>query len=291
MKALRILGKVLLGLVALLVVVVGVSYFVSSVKASKVYEVPPVTVAVPTDSASIARGAVMATLNGCDGCHSANLAGRVMIDAFPFAKLPAPNLTRGAGGVGATYTDADWERAVRHGVRRDGTPLFIMPSSQYNPMRDEELGKLIAYMKSVPAVDNDTLPARQLYPIARVLLTFGAPLFEASKIDHTKQVAVVPVPAATHEYGRYLGGSCRFCHGEDLAGQKVGGEPGAPPSPPIGPTGNPAKWTDEQFITTMRTGTTPAGWALRNQHMPWKAIGQLSDDELRGILMYLKRGS
>lgn len=291
MRVLRILGKVLLGLVALLVVVVGVSYFVSSAKAQKTYDVPPKTVAVPTDSASLARGAVLATLNGCDGCHAANLGGRVMIDAFPFAKLPAPNLTRGAGGLGATYTDAEWERAIRHGVSRTGTPLFIMPSSQFNPMRDEELGRLIGYLKSVPAVNNDTLPARILYPVARVLLTFGAPLFEAATIDHTRQVVVGPPPAATEEYGRYIAGSCRFCHGEDLAGQEVGGEPGAPPSPPIGPTGNPAKWTEEQFLTTMRTGTTPAGWTLRNQYMPWKAIGQLSDDELRGILMYLKRGA
>ncbi len=289
MKAVRILGKVLLGLVALIVAVIGVSYIVSSAKARKIHDVPARSVVVPTDSASIARGEVLATLNGCNGCHMGNLGGRLMIDAFPFAKVPAPNLTSGAGGVVAGYTEADWERAIRHGVRHDGTPIFIMPSSLFNPMRDEELGRLIAYMKSVPPVNNDTLPGRSLYPIARVLLTFGAPLFEASKIDHAQQVRG-PVPAATLEYGAYLAGSCRFCHGDDLAGKKVGGEPGAPPSPSIGSTANPAKWTDEQFISTMRTGTTPAGWALRNQYMPWKAIGQLRDEELRALLMYLKNG-
>lgn len=287
MKALRILGKVLLGLVALIVVVVGLSYPLSAAKARKVYEAPARTLAVPTDSASVARGAVLATLNGCTGCHTESLGGRVMIDAFPFARVSAANLTRGAGGVGATYTDADWQRAIRHGLRRDGTALFIMPSKEFNPMRDEELARLIAYMRSVPGVNNDTLPPRRLYPLARVLHTFGTPLFEGEKIDHSRQVAVAPVPAANLEYGRYIAGSCRFCHGQDLAGKKVGGESGAPPSPPIGPTGTPAKWTEEQFFSAMRTGTTPGGWALRNQYMPWKAIGQLTDEELRGLLMYL----
>jgi cytochrome c5 len=187
------------------------------------------------------------------------------------------------------YTDADFERAIRHGVRRDGSPLFIMPSEEYHPMRDEEVAKLIAFVRSVPPVDNVT-PPRTLYPIARAIHTFGAPAVSAERIDHAARAGTAPAAAATLEYGRFVGNSCRFCHGQDLAGQKVGGEPGAPPSPAIGPTGNPAKWTEAQFIQTMRTGVTPAGWRLRNEYMPWQAIGQLSDDELRGLLMYLKKG-
>lgn len=284
--ALRILG----GLVGLILLIVLVSYVVSSARLRKHYEVPVASIAVPTDSASLARGRVLATLNGCNGCHASTLGGQVMIDGFPFARLAAPNVTRGKGGVVATYTDADWERAIRHGIRPDGTPLFIMPSNEYNRMRDDELGRLIAYMKSVASVEN-TLPPRSLYPLARVLHTFGAPLVSAERIDHTTQKNPAPLPAATVEYGEYVAGTCRFCHGEDLGGQKVGGEPGAPPSPPIGPSGTPSRWTDAQFIQAMRTGVTLEGHTLRNQYMPWEAIGQLSDDELRGLLMYLKKGA
>lgn len=286
-KLLRIVGKVLVGLVAVILVVIVTGFVVGGVKLNKTYDVSATTLVVPTDSASIARGLVMATLSGCTGCHTSNLAGQVMADDPLFGRIVALNLTRGKGGVGATLTDADWERAVRHGVRRDGTPLFIMPSEEFNQMRDEELGRLIAYVKSVPPVDN-VAPSVRVGPIARVAIMFGAPLLAATDIDHTSQRVVAPAPAATIEYGKYIGGACRFCHGETLQGAKVGGEPGAPPSPPIGPTGNPPKWTDEQFIQTMRTGVTPAGWKLRNQYMPWQMIGQLSDDELRGILMYLK---
>lgn len=284
--ALRILG----GLIGLIVLIVLVSYVVSSARLRKHYEVPVASITVPTDSASLARGRVLATLNGCTGCHAATLGGQVMIDGFPFARLSAPNLTRGNGGLGATYTDADWERAIRHGVRRDGTPLFIMPSNEFNRMRDDELGRLIAYVKSVASVEN-TLPPRSLYPLARVLHTFGARLVAAEHIDHTTQVSPAPLPAATVAYGEYVAGSCKFCHGENLGGQEVGGEAGAPPSPPIGASGTPSRWTDAQFIQTMRTGVTPEGRKLRNQYMPWEQIGQLSDDELRGLLMYLKKGA
>ncbi len=276
-KLLRIVGRVLLGLVGVILVVLVAGFIVGDVKLNKKYDVPTSTLIVPTDSASIARGRVMATLSGCTGCHASTLAGQVMADDPLFGRLAAVNLTRGNGGVGTTYTDADWERAIRHGVRRDGTPLFIMPSHEFNQMRDEELGRLIAYVKSLPPVDN-VVPSGRVGPIGRVAIMFGAPLLAAGKIDHTSQRVVAPAPAATVEYGKYIGGTCRFCHGETLAGAKEGGEPGAPPSPPIGPTGNPAKWTDEQFILTMRTGVTPGGWTLRNQFMLWQAIGQLRDD-------------
>ncbi|MEO8564408.1 MAG: c-type cytochrome [bacterium] len=289
-KPLRIAGRILAGLLALVLLVVGVSYFVSASRLKKHYAVSSPSLVIPTDSASLARGHVFATLAGCTGCHTANLGGSVMINSFPFAKLAAPNLTHGRGGVASSYTDADWERAIRHGIRRDGTPLFIMPSDEFNRFRDEEVARIIAYVKSVPPVDRVT-PTRTLYPLARALHTFGAPLVAAERIDHATQRNPAPLPAATIEYGAYLVASCKFCHGGNLGGQQVGGEPGAPPSPPIGPTAAPSRWTDEQFVQAMRTGVTPEGRKLRNEYMPWQAIGQLSDDELRALLMYLKKGS
>jgi mono/diheme cytochrome c family protein len=282
--ALRIVGG-LLGLVLLVVLVTSV---VSGVRLRKHYDVAGRAVAIPSDSASLARGKVLATLYGCTGCHTPNLAGMQMIDGFPFAKLASSNLTRGAGGIGATYTDADWDRAVRHGVKRDGTPIFIMPSHQYNRMSDDEFGRMVAYVKSVPPVDRTPAP-RAIYPLARALHVFGAPLVPAEKIDHTRQVNPQPAPGATMAYGEFVAGSCTFCHGADFGGQEVGGEPGAPPSPPIGPTSVVARWTEAQFFQTMRTGVTPEGRTLRPQYMPWPEIGQLRDEELRALHMYLKQ--
>ncbi|HEU4723190.1 MAG TPA: cytochrome c [Gemmatimonadaceae bacterium] len=276
-------------MVGLVLLVVLVSYVVSGMRLRKRYDVAGKAVPVPTDSASVARGKVLATLYGCTGCHTPTLAGMTMIDGFPFARLASSNITRGQGGIASAYTDADWERAIRHGVRKDGTPLFIMPSNEFNRMNDEELGRLIAYVKSVPPVDRTPTP-RVVYPLARVIHTFGAPLVPAERIDHATQRNPQPPPGATLAYGEYVAGACKFCHGADLGGQQVGGEPGAPPSPPIGRASVVARWTEAQFFETMRTGVTPEGRKLRAQYMPWPEIGQLGDDELRALHMYLKQG-
>ena len=289
-KASRIALRILGGLVALILLVVLVSYVVSGARLQKHYDVAGKAVPVPADSASRARGKALATLYGCTGCHASDLGGQQMVDRFPIAKLASSNLTKGEGGIGGTYKDEDWDRAVRHGVRWDGTPLFLMPSHEFNRMSDDEFGRLLAYVKSVPAVDR-TPAARVIYPVMRVVHTFGAPLVPAEKIDHTTQRHPQPAAGATLAYGEYLVGACKFCHGEDLGGQKEGGEAGAPPSPPIGPNSVVAHWTDAQFIQTMRTGVTPEGRKLQNEYMPWQAVGTLGDDELRALLMSLKHGA
>jgi mono/diheme cytochrome c family protein len=288
-KPVRIALRILGGLVGLILLVVLVSYFVSGSRLKKHYEVAGKEVPVPTDSASVARGKVIATLYGCTGCHTPSLAGQTMIDGFPFARLASSNITTGRGSAVADYTVADWDRAVRHGVRKDGTPLFIMPSDAFNRMNDEEFGRLVAYLKTAPPVDRAPAP-RVIYPLARVIHTFGAPLVPAEKIDHATVRNPQPPRGTTIAYGDYIALSCKFCHGEDLGGREVGGEPGAPPSPPIGRASVVARWTEAQFFETMRTGVTPEGRKLRPQYMPWPEIGQLGDDELRALHMYLKQG-
>src|SRR5438046_4002254 len=112
-KAVLVAVRVLGGLVGLVVVVVLGASAVSAMRLNKHYNVTGKVVPQPTDSASLARGKALATLYGCAGCHTPNLAGQQLINAFPFAKLATANLTRGEGGIGGTYSDADWDRAVR----------------------------------------------------------------------------------------------------------------------------------------------------------------------------------
>src|SRR5687768_10608998 len=58
----------------------------------------------------------------CVECHGEDLGGGVMIDAPAIGRLFGPNLTEGSGSATAGYAAADWDRIVRHGVRRDGRP-------------------------------------------------------------------------------------------------------------------------------------------------------------------------
>ena len=150
-KPVRIALRIVGGLVGLILLVVLTASVVSGMRLRKHYDVTGKAVPVPSDSASLARGKELAALYGCSGCHTSTLAGQQMIDAFPFAKLASSNLTRGEGGIGGQYSDADWDRAVRHGVRWDGTPLFIMPAHVFNRMSDDdELHALFTYLHQVP---------------------------------------------------------------------------------------------------------------------------------------------
>ena len=51
--------------------------------------------------------------------------------------------------------------------------------------------------------------------------------------------------------------------------------------------GEVAFWSEEEFIATMRTGVTPGGHQL-NEYMPWKYFGQMTDDELKAVWLYLQ---
>jgi len=227
----------------------------------------------------------------CAACHSAsleapNLAGNLFLD-IPPARLGAPNLTTGAGGVGTRYTPADWARAIRHGVRPDGTPLLFMPTANFYHLSDADLGAIIAYIKSLPPVDNQA-PASQVYPLGRVLMAAGQLALPAEQIDHNAPRVSAPPPGRTAEYGRYLAtiSTCRDCHGANLSGGPID-EPGAPLAPNLTPGGALRSWSEADFIKTLRTGVRPDGSALR-EPMPWQIAGQMTDDELGAIFRYLQ---
>jgi hypothetical protein len=90
-------------------------------------------------------------------------------DAGPFALFAAPNLTRGRGGRTPPLTDVEWERAIRHGVRREGTTLLMMPSEIFHTITDEDLAPMIAYLKQIPPVDRE-MPPTSLRIIGRVMV-------------------------------------------------------------------------------------------------------------------------
>jgi hypothetical protein len=46
-------------------------------------------------------------------------------------------------------------------------------------------------------------------------------------------------------------------------------------------------WSEEDFITALRTGVTPSGHVL-SEAMPWRYVGQMTDEELQAIWLYLQ---
>jgi cytochrome c553 len=147
---------------------------------------------------------------------------------------------------------------------------------------------MIGYIKSLPPVDN-VLPEHNLKPLARVLYIAGPlnMLTTAQKIDHTQEVADKVIPAVNAEYGKYLAVSCSGCHGKDFKGKEMP-IPGMKPSANITSTGDLGKWTEEQFLTVLKTGLRPDGRQLDNKDMPWEMTKNFKDEEMRAIFRYLQ---
>jgi mono/diheme cytochrome c family protein len=214
----------------------------------------------------------------------------LVIDGMPFMKLPAPNLTRGRGGIGATFTDTDWVRVLRHGVSPDGRKLAMMPSEAYTHMDDADLGAVIAYIKAVPPVDRE-FPAKEYGPIARALLVAGQfPMHVYDQIDHSRRTVIARTAESdTVGYGRYLAviGGCSICHGANLAG---GRGAGGPPDGPIPSNLTPAgigHYTEADFLRVLREGLKPGGVAV-DSAMPWRASGRMTDAEIHSVWTFLR---
>lgn len=280
---LRWIGIGAAGLAGLLVVALFIVYVLSGRKLNEIYDVNVALLsAAPTDDV-IEEGERLAKMRGCAECHGEDLAGQIFFDNFIFGRVAASNLTSGQGGIGASYSDADWVRAVRHGVDPDGKPLVIMPSEEFYYLNDADLGAIIAYARSLPPVDQ-IHPEKRLGPIARFIIASGGYVLPAAKIDHASRPSTLE-PGVSLEYGEYLSRICLSCHGEDLGGREPNGDP--PPGPNLTPGGNIANWSEEDFTVAMRTGVRPDGSEL-SADMPWRWIAEMSDDELKALWMYLR---
>ena len=190
-----LLVVLLLGVVAL--------YGVSGSKLSRKYTAatePALT--IPSDSVTMARGAHLLGALPCGQCHGADLGGNVFADAGPFALLAAPNLTRGRGGRNPPLSDVEWERAIRHGVRRDSTSLIIMPSEVFHAISDSDMAAMIAYLKQIPPVDRE-VAALKLRIVGRIVLGLGQFPLAADTTPRTQHVATVDTTPGV-AYGQYL---------------------------------------------------------------------------------------
>jgi mono/diheme cytochrome c family protein len=288
LKVLKWIGIALASLIGLVLVVVVVLNVIGRRRANRAPDVASSPVTIPAnDSAQLARGRHLVDFMGCETCHGPGLSGKPFPTPSFLVGMAATNLTRGEGGVGAAYTTEDWERAIRHGVAKDGRRLIIMPSEAYTHLDDADAAALIAYLQTLPAV-NQSFPSRKIGILGGTLLGAGAFPTTADMIAHDSvgKRAVV-APAVNAEYGRYLGSvtGCNICHGPDLRGGKANGG-GPPPGPSL--VAFVANNSAEAFRNTMRTGKTPSGRALNPEQMPWPAYAKMTDDELEAIRLYIQ---
>lgn len=232
------------------------------------------------------EGERLSRVYGCTDCHANDMGGTLLIDGMPFARVPASNLT--AGAPEGAMSDEEFELAVRHGVGRDGRKLFVMPSSEYMYLSDQDVADILAWIRTQPAVERD-LPARSFGPVGRVLTVLGKVPFQPDLIaaDPNARHMEKPARSEPEQLGYYLTRLCMGCHGHDLRGAPPI-DPNAPPGPDITMAGSPGNWTYDQFRQVFATGRTPDGRELDPRAMPWQVIGQADAEELEAIWVYLR---
>jgi mono/diheme cytochrome c family protein len=239
-------------------------------------------------AAVLARGEHLFKSRGCAACHGDGGEGRVHLDDADIGlKVRSANLTTGAGSAVLRYTEADWVRTIRHGVKPDGKPVFVMPSEDYSRLTDDDLAALVAYIRSLPA--RDSQPAAFKLPlVVRLMHGAGQIPDAAAKIDHSLPPQE-PVPQADElKLGRYVAQACIGCHGPQWQGGRI---PGTPPSWPeaanlVSADGAMARYkTAQAFSVLVRTGVRPDGTAV-SSHMPKNP--HLRDDELAAMYAFFK---
>ncbi len=273
--------------VGVLVVVLVASVLTLSCMADRrmeaVYDVDPEPIVIPDDPESIERGERLYAIWNCRECHGADAAGRT--EDVPPGQMHIANLTL----IANEWSSQDWVRAVRHGVAPSGRPLRIMPANEYNHMSDEDLGDIIAYVRSLPQ-RGAPRGSPELNAFGKVFVALDlmpiAPL-PAEEIDHDAPRPPAPEPGPTVEYGRYLSVPCAHCHGETMAG----GEKRFFPMPIANITMHESgigSWTREDFVTLMRTGRRPDGRRVDQENMNTERTSRFTDDELDALWAYLQ---
>lgn len=241
------------------------------------------------------------TIAACGNCHTPyGPDGKPRTDqalagmpewylAEPF-DLNVPNITPDeTTGIGH-WTDEEIITAIREGVRPDGRVLGPpMPFLLYRDISDRDVRAIVAYLRSIPAIENPVPRSVYRMPLPPA---WGPPVTSVPDIDPNDTVA----------YGAYLAGPVGHCvdchspmteHGPDIENQRghgghaFDGPWGTSVSSDLTPT-SLSRWSDEDVKSMIRTGVRPDGSRMLPP-MPFAYYSGISDHDLDAIVAYLRQ--
>src|SRR5579862_9728359 len=250
----------------------GYVYVVSERMLDRTYPLPPSSVRASSGAAAIARGDRLAHAFGCTDCHRPNLEGAFIPD-FGVWSL---NLTR----LATTFSDRDFDRAIRHGLRPDGTSVAeYMPSDAFQYMSDSDLADILAFVRAHPP--RGVAHAVPSYGIAQryALLTGKG---RTGRMWFPLQKPALDL-GPKYARGRHIAmTACGECHTTELDGATPPG-PGLPPNLSI-----VAAYDRAAFLHFMHTGK-----AAGNRELPMMSavarvrVSHLNDVDLNALYDYL----
>lgn len=234
---------------------------------------------------------------GCGNCHTPigatgfeadrELAGR-LVDDSPMGTAIAPNITP-AGRI-AQWSDGELMKAIREGLRPDGSLIGPpMPFAMYRHMGDDDLASVVAFLRTVPAVENDPGVSHYNIPLPPA---YGPPV----------ESVTAPAPGVTVEWGEYMTQMthCMECHsrpgpmGPDLAngygqgGWDFPGPWGVSVAANITPHADGiAGYSDDELKAMITTGKRPDGTPMLPP-MPYPFLAGMTAQDLDAIVLYLR---
>ncbi len=270
----RVLKMIGIVIGSLLLVTVIVVYGTSEWMMRRTHNVPAHPLRVDVAQADTARGERLAKVLGCAGCHD-NLTGGIFQEFPDGTRLTAPNLLE----LVSRYNSAQFARAVRLGVRADGTSVVGMPSEIFAHLADSDIAAIYAYLKRLPRTAN-TLPSSRIGPGARFMMLTGGLELPADKISNVAPAIRAPLQS-NPSTGRYLArATCAECHGKDFRGSN-----GFAPSLPE----MVAAYDRADFERLMRTGIAVGNREVGLMtRMGRRRYSHLQNEEIAALHAYLQ---
>jgi mono/diheme cytochrome c family protein len=253
----------------------------------------------------IARGAYLAAAADCAACHTDRAhggqpfaGGRAL--ATPFGTFYSPNITPDPEtGIGR-WSEAQFLRALREGVRPDGSNYFpVFPYPSFTKITDDDARAIKAYLFAQP-------PVRQSNRAHDVAFPFSWRFLQSAwKLLFFSPGPFEPAPDRSEAYNRgaYLVTAlahCGECHtprnwfGATEPSRFLVGTPDGPDGkkvPNITPDDKTGigDWSEDDIVTLLTTGQTPdfdfVGGAMAEI---MRNTSQLDDADRRAIAVYLK---
>ena len=225
--------------------------------------------------ADVAEGERLAHILGCTGCHRKDLEGGVLFDQPMFARVAPPNISSATD----KFNDSELELIIRQGIKPDGRPVVVMPSSNFSALRDQDLRNLIAYLDQAPKSDNDPGPST-FGIMARFFFAKGE--FKTEPQKEMYEVTLDRKDDRVFLEGDYLTRiKCSECHGRDLRGGNLGQD--AVPSLVL-----VKAYNEEEFSILMRTGMARGDREVGFMTELSKThFVHLTDDEVRDLYQFL----
>jgi mono/diheme cytochrome c family protein len=255
------------------------------------------------DEDASGRGEYLVRAGGCVSCHTAAggqpLAGGRAL-ATPFGTFYSPNITPDPDtGIGR-WTDAQFLRALREGVRPDGANYFpVFPYPSFTGITDGDALAIKAYLFSVPPVRQQNRAHDIGFPFSWRFLQTGW------KLLFFTPGPFQPVPERSTAYNRgaYLATAlahCGECHtprnilGAMRSSLRLAGTPDGPdgqlvPNITPDPGTGIGKWEKGDVVELLKTGTTPEQSKVKGamRETIQDGLKYLSDADLEAVADYL----